>query len=800
MLKFYFIRILLLLCSFSAINANASINLTSIELTEDKQQLSLSDIEYLFDAKHTIEIGDVLFNQDLIWQQSGVKDRWEYIDFNYSDDTLWLRAKLTNKSNSTKSWVWQIDYIHLNYIEFFQVDPSTNRIIEYTIPPLGDHYVKQQWSERTRIPYFNFSLAPGDETLIYIKTQSNSHFWLDSFVWPASKFTAHITHDFGFLSLFFGFMVAMFAYNLVLYVITKEQGYLYYVLYVGAQFVWQASAFGFLGFFDIVFDPWWHDRMSFIGPAMCTILGAIFIIHILSLKQNDKKSYYLILGVVLVFIGFLIAIPFTPFKTMMELIRVITIIACVLMLIVGIEQWRLGNPEGKYFTLAWSPLLISSVIFSAALMSLMEWSKWMEYVHLVGTTMEMFLLAMVLGSRINRERREREKAQHDLFEKEKEAITARAETKAKGEFFAKMSHEIRTPMNGVLGIVELLEQSELDADQSKMVKTIHSSGKSLLTIINDLLDLSKFESGKLVLETIPVNSLALIDETITVIGSRLTDGPVVLKKHHDIDTIPEVLGDPTRICQILMNLTSNALKFTKQGSVTLNQKLTEQFENHVRIRFEVIDTGIGISQEQQQKLFTPFVQADSSTTRQFGGTGLGLSICKELVELMDGEIGIESTPGEGTTFWFEIPFNLSTDASTSTTFEVAANEATFEGVTALVADDNAVNQSVMSGMLSKLKVAPTCFDNGKEALEASQSQSYDIILLDCEMPVMDGYTSSRHMREIDSLNDTPIIAVTAHSREEALEKCKAHGMDDLITKPVTIAKLREALANNIKRN
>jgi CheY-like chemotaxis protein/nitrogen-specific signal transduction histidine kinase len=421
----------------------------------------------------------------------------------------------------------------------------------------------------------------------------------------------------------------------------------------------------------------------------------------------------------------------------------------------------------------------------------------------------MFLLAVVLGSRINREREERERAQKNAFEKEKEVIEARAETKAKGEFFAKMSHEIRTPMNGVLGIVELLKMSELDEKQKDLVNTIQHSGKSLLTIINDLLDLSKFESGKLDLESIPVNTAELINETINVMGSRLRDGPVTLKTHDAIATIPDVLGDPTRICQILMNLTSNALKFTQQGSVTLNQQIEEQHEDQLSIRFEVTDTGIGISEEQQQKLFTPFVQADSSTTRQFGGTGLGLSICKELVELMGGEIGIESSPGKGTTFWFVIPFRLAGINKPSATGPASARQPatngdqdtekdiTFAGLQALVADDNPVNQSVISGMLTKLGVSCHCCNNGAEALQLLREQPYDIVFLDCEMPVMDGYTASERIKEADDLRGIPVIAVTAHSSDHFREKCEGHNMDDLITKPVTITKLRKAIQDNL---
>ena len=371
--------------------------------------------------------------------------------------------------------------------------------------------------------------------------------------------------------------------------------------------------------------------------------------------------------------------------------------------------------------------------------------------------------------------------------------------KAKADFLSVMTHEIRTPLNSVIGNASLLLSENLNKHLAEHIEMIKRSGDHLLYLINDILDFNKLEAGKVELEKKPFN---LLQQIKTVVEMSMTNAKL---KHIALDfevseqVHAHYLGDEGRIRQVLLNLVGNAIKFTSQGSVSVHIKTSEQKANNIMqeaIRFEVRDTGIGISAENIPKLFAEFAQADASTSRRFGGTGLGLSISKKLVEAMGGEIGILSKEGQGSTFWFEIPLEIANDV-VDEKLAYLPQEDDIQPLNILVAEDNEANQFLMKTILKRLGHSVSIAENGLQAYEMVQNSepAYDLILMDMQMPEMNGIESTQHIRMLDgAVGNLPIIALSANSYEQGYEAVIAAGMNDFVSKPVNIEILKKALA------
>lgn len=385
---------------------------------------------------------------------------------------------------------------------------------------------------------------------------------------------------------------------------------------------------------------------------------------------------------------------------------------------------------------------------------------------------------------------------HDLDTARKSAQSAAA---AKGRFLSTMSHEIRTPMNGVIGVAELLSHTKLDNTQKQHVDTILTSGELLLTIINDILDIAKLEAGKVDLEHISFNLHRLCDEVLVLLKSNIRSNEVELELDYGCIQDQWFYGDPARIRQVLFNLIGNALKFTEKGLVQLSVTSTKSQSDLCSIHLEVSDTGVGIDEQKLKTLFTPFTQADASVSRTYGGTGLGLAICKNLTNLMSGNIEATSSPGIGSTFTVTLPLLI---ASKQTAEQAKAKAAAplqkFNGHI-LLAEDTQINQMVAVSMLEKLGLSVSVANNGQEAVKLFQQKPPSLVLMDCGMPVMDGYEATRQIRALEQANQhTPILALTADATQENSEWCIESGMDEVLTKPFSLSILSESLAKWLK--
>ena len=434
----------------------------------------------------------------------------------------------------------------------------------------------------------------------------------------------------------------MALYNLCLFFFVKDRSYANYVIFIVTLAIFVALDKG------LIIQYFWYDspelthRFYTLAIALGALSSVRFTMSFLSLQKNAPRVYRGLDILSWCWVAIIIISIFSGSPILLGVVFLLLLPGGTALFLAGVYMWKKGMPEASFYTIAWITLVHAVVGYSASFLGFIPYSAWLDNLIQATNIMEAALLSLGLAYRINTLNRDKQKA-----------FTS---AQAKSDLLATMSHEIRTPMNGILGMAQLLKDTKLTSQQNHYLKTILGSGQTLLTILNDILDHSKIEAGKLEIESIPFNIRQTLDETASIFATRATDKMLYFNIYMG-PTVPLALdGDPTRIRQVLTNLLSNAFKFTDEGSVIVNVKLQQHGGNNTpMLLIEVEDQGIGIPENKLNKLFKSFSQADTSTTRQYGGTGLGLSISKRLVELMGGEIGVKSEPGEGSTFWFSIP-------------------------------------------------------------------------------------------------------------------------------------------------
>jgi len=603
-----------------------------------------------------------------------------------------------------------------------------------------------------------------------------------------------------FVGLYLGAIGVMLLFNLLLYFSIRDSSYLMYCLYLSGLLGYLTSRESLP--FQLLWpeQPWLNNAVQAASAILATGFFALFAKDFMRLRKARPR-----IGHAVHYAGWTLVI-LAPISMLVEtgiVLRIISASAGFLVLpiiAITIDGIRTGYRPARYFLLSFSPLAVMIILFMLKTFSFIDSSWLIDHGFEVGSMIEAWLLSFALAYRFTMLRDENERIQREATVELEQRVVERTRElhnalNARSQFLAVMSHEIRTPLNGIIGTVDVLKDGVSDPEQQRHLHVIEQSGNTLLALINDILDYASIESGKVLIISEQFNLSALATETTGLYAqnARIKGLRINLDMDPDIGTLCQ--GDPLRLRQILGNLISNAVKFTEQGEVRV--RLRRDHDNTDYVLFEVEDTGIGIAPDTLSQLFELFQQADSSTRRRYGGTGLGLAICRQLVELIGGEIGVQSTPGKGSRFWFRLPLPQTSVEQRQTEAIDKAGDKT-PGVRLLIVDDNHVNLLVAQGLARKLGHQVEVAESGPEAIAVllNDSRPYDLILMDCEMPDMDGFETTAEIIRLQNegkVPPIPIVALTAHAVPDKIRACHDAGMISHIAKPINSEKLDRKL-------
>ena len=701
---------------------------------------------YYVDDSNALTINEISEQADATWR----KVTQQTPSFGYSSSAHWFRMSLTHERRGLKDYILAITYPILDHIEAYIFEGEKLQQ-KYTMGDTLDFQNRPLNNTNFTVP---FSLNNNQNLTIYLRIKTESSVQVPLSLWDREDYLIDQQQSFLLQGVYFGIMLVMAAYNLFILVSTRYGAYLFYVISVLGISLFVATIRGF-GFQFI-----WPDMPAINAwalPVSLCLFGSsalAFSIATLQLRKNSRFFFYALFVCAVIYLPMYFVSFYAPYKFSISVLIPLGILSCLLGFAAGIKVWVRGYRPARYYVLAYTSLIVGSLVISLNKLGYLPSNLFTENALILGSVLDVVLLSFALADRINTEKAERRAAEKQLsdvemvrvreqYEQKEKDIKAEAAISARDDFISTMSHEIRTPMNGMMGVMQLLGGTNLDNDQKEYLDIMNGSSQTLLHILNDILDFSKIESGKMVIEHIPFNLHQLLHELVGLYNVRIR-----LKSHLELDfqiahDVPKwVGGDPTRLRQIITNYLNNALKFTKAGRITLRVEPKDG-----QIEFSVEDSGIGISEEDQKKLFKKFSQAGSDTARKFGGSGLGLNICKSLAEMMGGAVGASSAEGKGSVFWARLPL---TEASAYIERETEIDY-DFSALKVLVVDDNSVNRFIAKRMLSNMGVTDVITaENGLEAIAKMKRESPDVILMDGQMPELDGYDAAMKIRQYEA--------------------------------------------------
>ena len=715
----------------------------------------------------------------------------------YSRSVFWLRLDLhylPQQAQGPRNWLLELAYPPLDHLELYLPDEAGGFTLAQRT---GDSLPFDTRQIRQHNYLFELNLEPNQNKRIYLRLESQGSIQAPLTLWAPNAYLEEQPARIYVLGIIYGVLLVMLVYNLFIFLSVRDTSYLYYILYIASFGLYQVSVNGAGIEYFWPNNPWWANAATPFLIGSAALFGCQFARSFLHTGEHSPRVDRLLLLLMACGAGVMILALSISYATALRLATYLALLFTVVIFAAGILAWLRGMRVARYFIFAWTAFLIGGIVNTLMVLGYLPNVFLTMYASQIGSALEVGLLSLALADRINAMKEERARILQESGRKLETLNQELADSnRFKDEFLATVTHELRTPMNGVIGSLELMQTVKMDIELEQYQKTAAASARDMMRMVNDILALTELQAGKLYPRRETFSLRGLFDGLRAQYAARAEDKGLTFALELD-DNLPDTLeGDAAKLAQALGYLLDNAIKFTSQGGVTLRVGRVGSVGSSLPLRVVVSDTGIGFAPGDGD-LYQRFHQLDGSMTRKYGGLGIGLAICRQLVDLLGGVLSHESQPGQGSRFRLDVPLTLPLQPQASDVRPArpqgGALQRHAQQCTVLIVEDNAINQLVTRGMLLKLGYRVRTADNGAEALELLRSETVDAVLLDCQMPVMDGFATCRALRALPGCSELPVPAITSHSHSGYRERCLAAGMSDYLAKPVKFDELRVLL-------
>ena len=791
LIKFAFSWLILLLSMSSMALVPA------ITLDKDSKQIALGNYAtYLEDVDNSYTLNDIIqldpSNFQVLTEES--------LNKGFTNSSYWLKFSIVDRTidRQTQNWKLETTYPLLDYLDIYIIDSEHK--VEHL--KMGDVYSFDQRPVDHRNFIVPISLQDNEKKDIYIRVQTSSSMQIPVFIWhPDYFFEARSGEQYG-LGLYYGMMFVMFFYNFFLWFSIRDSNYLWYIGYLGAFALLQASTSG-LGYQYIwPNSPWIESIAPPVTIALVGIFGIAFTRRFLHTRQyhivaDNLLRLVLYLSIVVLGLSFI-----ADTATVMGLAKIVVVTFLLFILYASVAMLLRGHRQARFFLAAWVSLILGGLFTIGMMLGLFPNTFLMTHASKIGSVFEIILLSFALADRIK------------VIEKEKKLIERRAQkelektnkkleenNRLKDEFLATISHEFRTPLNGILGSLELTEQEPANSI-SQHINTAKGSANEMLNLVEQVLSYTELQSGNLIINAKPINLPEVLSELTQTISQQCQNKGIDFSLDNNARNPQMIIADKKRLQQALAPIFDNSIKFTHEGHISLGVKIKFVHDQYLLV-LKVEDTGIGIAESKREDILEAFTQADGSFSRQFGGLGIGLSLVKALCTQLGGSIDISSEEQHGTAVEILLPIEIPHQAFSSGAEVDAEHKSNIPRIKnnarVLIVEDNHINQVVLKTMLQRLNIETEAADHGLKAITLldqadENNQPIDLILMDCQMPVMDGFEATRNIRNSNKrYANIPIIAVTANALSSDRERCMKAGMSDYLSKPFQLDDIRSKL-------